>query len=403
MPRKNRSAAKSTSAHTASRALRVAIVTCVYPPYRGGMGAVASAHAHELARRGHQVRVITPRYDSTQQDRIEHGVQVEYRTPVFAYGNAGRIAVEDVFQSCDVVHLHVPFYFTAEVCAQLAKKYSSVRFVVTYHMDPTAAGLKGWYFRWYRAWVLPRVLRAAAAVFVSSRAYAASTSSSSVFEALGDRVVEVPFGVDTQRFHPRTSAESSWSLLASTGLSPAKCTVLFVGGMDRAHAFKGVPVLLEAVRTLPDGVQLVLIGDGALRAHYERLAAKWRITDRVRFVGNQTPEALANWYRAVQILVLPSVSRGEAFGLVLLEAMASDVVCVASDLAGVRQVLDDGRAGVIVPPRDAHALAHALNELYCDPGKRAALIEYAHTRVRRLYTWQHMVDLYTMWYTPTNE
>lgn len=399
MPRKKNSARPDTS--VTSRALRVAIITCVYPPYRGGMGAVAQAHARELARRGHHVRVITPQYERGQNNRVEDGVHVEYRVPVFAYGNSGRIPVEDVFQECDVVHLHFPFYFTAEICAQLTMKYPAVRFVVTYHMDPTASGLKGWYFRWYRVWVTPRILRAASAIFVSSRAYAASTSSASLFAEMDDRVVEAPFGVDTERFYPRHEGETSWALLASAGLSPAKCTVLFVGGMDRAHAFKGVTVLLEAVRSLPDGVQLVLIGDGALRASYERLAAKWRITDRVRFVGNQSVDALAMWYRAVQILVLPSVSRGEAFGLVLLEAMASDVACVASDLAGVRQVLDDGRAGVVVAPRDARALADAIGQLYRDPSARAALVAHAAARVRRLYTWEHMVDLYVMWYTRT--
>lgn len=397
MPRKKNSVRPDTV--DASRSLRVAIITCVYPPYRGGMGAVAHAHALELARRGHQVRVITPQYDRGQHNRVEEGVRVEYRVPVFSYGNSGRIPVEDVFQESDVVHLHFPFYFTAEMCAQWAKKYPAVRFVVTYHMDPTASGLKGWYFRWYRAWITPRVLRASSAIFVSSRAYAASTSSAALFRELDDRVVEAPFGVDQKRFHPRDGGEASWALLASVGLSPAKCTVLFVGGMDHAHAFKGVPVLLEAVRSLPDGVQLVLIGDGALRASYERLAAKWRITDRVRFVGNQSADSLAQWYRAVQILVLPSVSRGEAFGLVLLEAMASDVACVASDLAGVRQVLDDGRAGVIVAPRDARALAAAIGQLYRDPSARAALVAHASARVRRLYTWERMVDLCMMWYT----
>lgn len=400
MPRKNNSVRRDGSSRPNTQQLRVAIITCVYPPYRGGMGAVAHAHAHALARRGALVRVITPQYDREQQSRVEDdGVRVEYRKPVFAYGNAGRIAVADLFETNDVVHLHLPFYFTAEVCATLARRYPNVRFVVTYHMDPTASGVKGWYFRWYSAWVLPRVLRAASTLFVSSKSYALSTSSAATFRALEDRIVEVPFGVDQQRFHPRTSAESSWALLASTGLSPAKCTVLFVGGMDVAHAFKGIPVLLEAVRSLPESVQLVLIGDGSLRARYERLTAKWRISDRVRFVGNQSPEGLAQWYRSAQIFVLPSVSRGEAFGLVLLEAMASGVACIASDLAGVRDVLDRGRAGLVVPPRDARALAEAINTLYRDPVLRAALIEHAYARVRRLYTWEHMVDQYLLWYT----
>lgn len=400
MPRKKSSSVEKKKTPSASKPLRVAIVTCVYPPYRGGMGAVAYAHAHELARRGAHVRVITPQYERGQDSRVEEdGVHVEYRTPVFAYGNAGRIPVADLFETCDVVHLHVPFYFTAEVCATLAQRHPKVRFVVTYHMDPTASGVKGWYFRWYGTWVLPRILHAASTVFVSSRSYAESTSVAAVFRAIDAKVIEAPFGVDQQQFHPRTNAEESWSLLASTGLSPAKCTVLFVGGMDVAHAFKGVPVLLEAMRSLPDGVQLVLVGDGALRSHYERLVAKWRLMDRVRFVGNQSTALLAQWYRAAQVLVLPSVSRGEAFGLVLLEAMASGVACIASDLAGVRQVLDEGRAGIVVPPRNARALAEAVDSLYRDPVLRSTLVANAQTRVRRLYTWERMVDLYVLWYT----
>ena len=116
------------------------------------------------------------------------------------------------------------------------------RLAVTYHMDAVGAGVSGLIFRLYRALFLKPILRSADAVLTASKDYLAS--SQAAFIADDARVRETPFGVDVARFRPRPD------------LKKAEPLVLFVGGLDRAHYFKGVDVLLEAfsfsLKAVPD-------------------------------------------------------------------------------------------------------------------------------------------------------
>ncbi len=93
----------------------------------------------------------------------------------------------------------------------------------------------------------------------------------------------------------------------------------------------------------------------------------------------------ARVYRSVDVYCAPNLG-GESFGIVLLEAMAAGAPVVASDLDGFRRVLDDGAAGVLVPPQDPVALAGALGDLLDDPVRRRRLARRA-ARVVRQYDW----------------
>ena len=92
-------------------------------------------------------------------------------------------------------------------------------------------------------------------------------------------------------------------------------------------------------------------GDGEWRTEYEA-QARASLGDRVRFVGDVADETLPDYYRAADALALPSIDRTEAFGLVLLEALACGTPVVASRLPGVRTLVDDGRTGFLVDPGD---------------------------------------------------
>jgi glycosyltransferase involved in cell wall biosynthesis len=195
--------------------------------------------------------------------------------------------------------------------------------------------------------------------------------------------VELPYAIDTDRYSPvPPSAERRRAL----GLDPDRPAVLFVGAMDRGHAFKGVPELLRAVGALGGEADLVLVGDGELRAGYERLAGQTAPAGTVRFAG-RVPEAdLVDLYRAAAVTVLPSVTREEAFGVVLIESMACGTPVVASALPGVRGVVEDGESGRLVPPGDVDALTAALREVALDPARREAMGLAARERALRRFS-----------------
>jgi rhamnosyl/mannosyltransferase len=128
------------------------------------------------------------------------------------------------------------------------------------------------------------------------------------------------------------------------------------------RSYKGVEWLIAAVACQPE-LELTLVGGGSHLRHYRRLAAE-RGAENVRFRGRIPDEDLHAEYDRSDVIVLPSVTKAEAFGLVVLEGMAAGCVPVVSDLPGVRDLV--AGVGVVVPPRDTRGLRRALLDLAVD-------------------------------------
>lgn len=146
---------------------------------------------------------------------------------------------------------------------------------------------------------------------------------------------------------------------------PTPCDLLFVGRLDPQ---KGVDLLLDALRRLP-GTTLRIVGDGPQGEELRRTAADPALAERITFAGALDPHGVRAHMATAGALVLPS--RTENYPLVLLEAMAAGVPVVATAVGGVAELLDDGAAGWLAPPRDPAALADVLRRMASDPDARA--------------------------------
>ena len=167
---------------------------------------------------------------------------------------------------------------------------------------------------------------------------------------------------------------------------------LFVGGLDRAHHFKGLPVFLDALKgLLPYQWRALVIGDGDLRASFEMNAFHKGLGERVTFLGNVTDAELPAYFRMADVHVFPSTERAEAFGLVAVEAAASGIPSVASDLPGVRSVVLNGETGLLVPPRDAEELRKALLLLLEQTDLRERLGHAAFKRAEAEFSWSPLI------------
>ena len=348
--------------------VRIAQVTPVYPPYRGGMARVAFEYTERLRQRGHDVEVFSPRVRA---------------------GNAGFLpSLPSALASFDVVHLHYPFYGGAEPVAHARSSRRIRSLVVTYHMDATATGVKGAAFDAHREMIQPWVLSHADALLVSSLDYAAASALARVDRALRGVTVS-PFGVDLERFHPGTET----ALRASLGIDAAAPVILFVGSLDAAHRFKGIDLLFSAVTNLRDlSWHMAIVGDGADRPRIEREVARRQLASHVVFAGDVNDDSLPSYYRLADIHVLPSSSRAEAFGLVTLEAAATALPSIVPDLPGVRTNVVDGTTGVIVPANDAGALEAALRDLVSCRERCERLGRDARRRVERDCQWGPLID-----------
>ncbi|MFZ2803600.1 MAG: glycosyltransferase family 4 protein [Patescibacteria group bacterium] len=357
--------------------MRVVHISCVAPPETGGIGQAALLETTSLIERGIDAALIAPASSGLVSASSVRRLPVTGR-----FGNAAflrRAPLARALKDADIVHLHYPFYGTAGFVAALRRRNKIKRLVVTLHMDATAPGWKGSIFNLHRLFLQKRILEAADELIVSSKDYAQHSSFASVVAERPHEVLELPFGVDEARFSPGPNARERF------GIPRDAKVVLFVGGMDEAHAFKGVDVLLHAMVNVPNA-WCVLVGDGELRDGHEKLAQGLGISSRAKFLGRVDAADLPDAYRMADVLAFPSISGAEAFGLVALEAQACGIPVVASQLPGVRTVVEDGVTGLLVPPTDAEALASALRSILSDDVRRAQMGETARTRVLLRFT-----------------
>lgn len=363
-----------------------AIITSTYPPYRGGMGKVAETDATQLAALGFDVTVYAP--GATPGRRGD--VLVRRLAAPLRRGNGAFVPGAAAAPGRhDLTVLHYPFFGGAEPLAAWRRLGGGRggKLVLTYHMDVAGTGALKPFIAAHSRLVMPSIVRLADRVLVTSFDYARSSLVGPLFAAAPERFRELPPAVDVRRFSP--SAKSA-VLLARYRIAPASRVVVFVGGLDRPHYFKGVPHLLAALATsLLDGVVAVIVGDGDLRPSFETLARELGIAGRVVFAGAVPEDELADHYRLGDVFAFPSVDRSEAFGIAALEALSCGVPAVASDLPGVRTVVRDGVTGLLTPPGSASALARRLSELLSDEnacramgqaGRRMALAEYSEER-----------------------
>jgi rhamnosyl/mannosyltransferase len=167
--------------------------------------------------------------------------------------------------------------------------------------------------------------------------------------------------------------------------TPRQCvTILSLG---RFAPYKGFDVLVRALALVPEA-RLVLAGDGPERANVMALAGRLGLSERAAFPGRIDDATRERLYASCDIFCLPSVSPAEAFGLVLLEAMARGKPVAASrpEWSGVGEVVEHGVTGLLVPPRDPAALARALRTLADDKALARRMGEAGRERARHVYS-----------------
>jgi len=274
-------------------------------------------------------------------------------------------------QRFDVIHLHEPLIPTVSLFALLSARCATVG---TIHGYRDTSPL----YRFGRP-VLDRLMRRLdRRTAVSSDALRwASQYFPGDYRIISD-------GVDVQRFSDR-------SLQPLDGLRDGTLNVLFVG---RLEPRKGLGYLLEALKLVGARVRNVrLIVAGAYspsdRGRWESAAQR---SGNVVFLGPVSAELLPRLYRSAHLFCAPSTGF-EALGIVLLEAMASGLPIVTTDIEGYRTVVTHGAEGFLVPPRDPRALAEAIGSLLVDPARRRSMAVVGAATVQR-YDWSLLARRY---------
>ncbi len=372
-----------------------------YPPGPGGVERHVAELAPRLAARGHRVDVYTSElYREFPWERLPPSIP---REAPASFGAVHRLRVFSlpgelhypVFRGLaaalrrdrpTLVHVHT--YGTNQVAvARRHKERTGTPFVLTAHFHPIWSIEGGWLRHRIRGFYDRRlagpVVAAASVVVVQTR------EEERLLRSLGlplGRVEVVPPG-----YAPLPAPPSGTRRFSEEFDLPGPFA-LFVG---RLASNKGLITLVDAFALLAredPASHLVLIGaDGGMRERVADRARTSGLERRVHLLGHLDDESLvAAAYREARVSVLPSDY--EAFGLVLLESLAQGTPVVATRVGGIPEVVEDGRAGLLVPPGSVSDLARALLAVWTDRELARRLGDYGRTEVVGRFTWEALAD-----------
>ena len=369
-----------------------------YFPVLGGIENHIKCLAEGMAGRGHDVSVLVTNTGRGDVAETVNGVQVVKVSRYFnissapiGLGMAGEL--RRLGRDAQIVHLHAP-YPPGELAQLLVA--AGQRTVITWHSDIVKqAGLLRFYAPFLRA-----ALQQADKILVASPPYIQSSAFlRPIYERTPERIAVVPFGFDLARFAPNPTFAPSPTVGEGRGWGSeaaairARCgpgpLVLFVG---RMRYYKGLHVLVEAMAKV-ENARCLIVGVGPLEAEIRSQVAALGLAERVFFAGEVDDADLPAYYRAADIFCLPSVHRSEALGIVLLEAMASGLPLISTELGtGTSWVNLHETTGLVVPPEDADALAAAIDQLARNDGERRGFGQAALSRAVSEFGLEQMLE-----------
>jgi len=371
----------------------------------GGMNVYLHELALTMASRGVDVVVFTRRAHPDQEEVVH--VQEGYRVVHLPAGVPGPVPVEGLVpfvgafadeiitwierhaETFDVIHSH---YWLSGWVGAIVKEVLKIPMANSFHTlgkvkdlrrHPTEAGSS------------PIRLLTEAEVIEAADCVIASTAHEfddllTHYHASPERLCVSPPGIDHTVFAPGDPCEARRRL--GFGTEPL---MLFVGRLQR---HKGPEIAVETAALVAEALpetQLVVVGgpsgkDGReTEATLRRLVADRGLGEQVRFVAPVPHHQLVDWYRAADLLLMPS--RSETFGLVAAEAQACGLPVVAARVGGLRDIIEDARSGILIDGHDPRRFATAALAILDNPSFRATLSAEAIEHSRR-FSWPQTAD-----------
>ena len=365
--------------------MRVGLVSPYDFSSPGGVNDHVRHLAVRLQRLGHETRIFAPSsraevdFDSAQFHRIGTPIAIPANDSVaritLSFHLANRVAALIADEQFDVLHFHEPLM---PALPMTMLRMSTTANVGTFHAF--ARSNIGYYYG--RPLLHPYLAHIHRGIAVSEPARAFVNRYFPEFP-----LHVIPNGIDVDVYRP--------GLAPIRHLRDDKLNILFVGRLEKR---KGLGDLLRAYQALKPRVprsRLIIVGDGPLRSRVESFATRHRLTDVV--IAGFVPDSVKpRYYCSADVFCAPATG-AESFGIVLLEALASGLPVVATEVPGYMSVLEPGRDSVTVQPKNWRELAASLVILARDPELRTRMSDYALQKARR-YSWDHVasevVDVY---------
>ncbi|MEW5759840.1 MAG: glycosyltransferase family 4 protein [Candidatus Thermoplasmatota archaeon] len=358
--------------------MKITQVAPYFNPHIGGVENHVYFISKFLLSKGHDVTVLTSLYDKALREKESiDGINVKrVKTIGTIFSTPITPGLKKFLGDEDIIHAHSPpplsSYYAAKFCRKENKK-----FVLTYHCDlelPTFFG--NLITSFYRKTFDRYTLNTAKKIIATSESYVSTSRALWNYET-----IIIPNGVDTGKFKPGLECNEIKEKYGEN-------IVLYVG---RLVYHKGLDVFIESAKYVDDA-KYIVIGSGEMKAQLADIIEKFGLENKVELIGKVDSSTLPKYYSACNVFVLPSVSRLEAFGLVLLEAMACGKPVVASDMPGIREILKEGENGFLIEPFNAKKLAEKLNVLISDKKFAESLGANGRKIVEEKFSWSKICE-----------
>lgn len=374
--------------------MKVAMISDWYPPKKGGVETLVHELSKSMDKRpGVDVEVITQDFSSTfsfqERSMHEDGVKVRrlagITDPVWGtyFHPELPLKIKKLFKKkdYDVIHTHHFFTLLSVLSTTVASEMHPRRKCVvatnhTYHRKSGSSIFK-----------LPKFF-ASLAGKSADRIFVGSDAAAKMVKDITDsgKIRKVGYGVSLDGFHPKKESEEVREELGiDSGIG-----ALFVGRLAKRKGLSYLFRALKKVRKEISDFRLVLVGEGPEEKTCGELVKKFDLKDMVRLEGFKPKDELQEIYASCDFVILPS-TKDESFGRVIPEAMASGVPVLTTDIAGYREVFEDG-AGFLIPPKDSDSLAEKMLKLSKDEKLREKLGRKGRKVATEKFNWDKIVD-----------
>jgi glycosyltransferase involved in cell wall biosynthesis len=363
--------------------MKIAQVSKYFHPHKGGIESHVLGISEEFTRRGHSVVVFASNDPKAPKEEMYTGIRIVRSSVWFTLFNGPftpGMVLKLFREDYDVLHIHLPDPANS-LFALIAAKIKRKPFYVTYHADIIK---DSWYqkpFVYAYGLILNLVLGGAKQIIATTPDYVAK---SQIPDRYREKIVIAPNFVDAKRFNPGIEG----SRIRNEFSLQNKKVVFFLG---RLVPYKGVEYIISAFREvkkeIPEAV-LIIAGRGPLEDELKMRAVDEKVED-VLFLQPED-DKIPEYYAACDIYVMPSVTRQEAFGIALLEAMSCGKPTITTNISGMPYVVGD--AGLKVDIANIEQLSQAMIKLLLDDELRKELGEKGRKRVMEEFTVEGVAD-----------
>lgn len=370
--------------------MRILALNYEFPPLGGGASNATAHICRELVQMGNEVEVLTSGFPGLPGEEEHWGYQV-HRVPVVrkkihqsSPHEMSTFAVSALLPALSLIRrfrphiVHAYFAIPTGVVAWLLHAFTRTPYILSLRGGDVPGFLPDALGNFHR-------LTAPLTSVIWDNA-AAIVANSEGLQQLAQRTANIPValatnGIDLETYSPPTQPRSDGVF-----------RILFVGRLVEQKGLRYLIETLPAVQAKsPSPVELLVVGDGPAMPALQQQATDLGLSNAVRFAGWQQRAAMPGLYQSADVFAFPSFEEG--MPNVVLEAMASGLPIVTTDIYGNRELVTDGDNGYLTPPADTLALQHALTTLAQDVALRSRMGARAQLRTED-YGWQRTARIY---------